>query len=64
MDEVSTALPPLDFAGIKMLKLEEVVGDQLEAEGRVLAEHVLICFQSRDPQVSITPQKFQILECD
>jgi hypothetical protein len=43
-------LPLLDSAGAKMLKLEEVIYDQLEAEGHVLAEkvaeHVLMCFQS------------------
>jgi hypothetical protein len=39
-----------------MLKLEEVVYNQLEVEGHVLAEqvaeHVLPCFWSRDPAVS------------
>jgi hypothetical protein len=43
-------LPLLIFAGAKMLKLEEVIADQVEAEGHVLvervAEHVLTCFQS------------------
>jgi hypothetical protein len=45
--------------GAKMLQLEEVVGGQLEAEGRalaeVVAEHVLMCFQSQDPEVSLEP---------
>jgi hypothetical protein len=49
----------LGFIGVKMLKLDEVVCDQLEAEGRVLvekvAEHMLMCFQSRDPVVSLDP---------
>jgi hypothetical protein len=40
--------PLLDSTGVKMLKLEEVVYDQLEAEGRILsekvAEHMLTCF--------------------
>jgi hypothetical protein len=48
VEEVSTALPLLDSAGAKMLKLEEVIGGQLEEEGRALAEamaeHVLTCF--------------------
>jgi hypothetical protein len=52
-------LPLLDTIGAKMLKLEEAVGEQLELEGRCLAEmvaeHVLTCFQSRDPQVSLQP---------
>jgi hypothetical protein len=38
-----------------MLRLEEVVVNQLEAEGLVLAkkvvEHVLTCFQSWDPAI-------------
>jgi hypothetical protein len=40
-----------------MLRLEEVVEDQLEAEGRVLAEKVvedvLTCFWSWDPIISL-----------
>jgi hypothetical protein len=45
---VSTSLPLLDSAGAKMLKLKEVIGEQLEAKGPALAEmvaeHVLTCF--------------------
>jgi hypothetical protein len=37
-----------DSVGAKILKLEEVIGGQLEAEGHTLAkavaEHVLTCF--------------------
>jgi hypothetical protein len=55
--EVDAMLLLLDSAGAKMSNLEDAIGDQLEAEGRVLsevvAEHVLMCFQSRDPQVSL-----------
>jgi hypothetical protein len=51
--EVSTMLPLLDSAGVKMSELEDVVGSRLEAEGRILteavAEHVLMCFRSQDP---------------
>jgi hypothetical protein len=36
-----------------MLKLEEFISDQLEAEGRVLVEEVLMCFRSWDPTVSL-----------
>jgi hypothetical protein len=47
---VSTVLPMLDSMGAKMLRLEEVIREQLEAEGCVLvenvAEHVLMCFWS------------------
>jgi hypothetical protein len=35
--------------------LEEVIGNQLEAKGRILVqavvEHVVLCFHSRDPQI-------------
>jgi hypothetical protein len=50
VQEVSTMIPLLDSAEAKMLMLEEVICDQLEAEGHVLAEkvveHVLTCFWS------------------
>jgi hypothetical protein len=53
--EVSNVLPVLESTGAKMLMLEEAIDDQLEAEGRIPAdkvvEHVLTCFQSRDPMV-------------
>jgi hypothetical protein len=46
-------LPVLDSMGAKILTLEEVISEQLEAEGRILVEkvveHVLTCFQSWDP---------------
>jgi hypothetical protein len=55
--EVGAVLPLLDSAGVKMSRLEEVVGARLEAEGRVLAqamvEHMMMCFRSRDPQISL-----------
>jgi hypothetical protein len=48
VQEVSTMVPLLDSIGAKMLKLEEVICDQLEAKGHILsdqvAEHVLTCF--------------------
>jgi DNA repair exonuclease SbcCD ATPase subunit len=48
--EVSNVLPVLDPMGAKMLTLEEVVSEQLEDEGHILAEkvaeHVLTWFQS------------------
>jgi hypothetical protein len=57
--EVSTALPLLDSVGAKMLKLEEVVGGQLEADDcamvEIVAEHVLICFWSWDLRFSLEP---------
>jgi hypothetical protein len=57
VQEVSSALPLIDYAVAKMLKLEKVVCDQLEAEGHTLVEqvteHVLTCFRSRDLTVSL-----------
>jgi hypothetical protein len=57
--EVSAILPLLDSMGAKMMKLEGVVCDQLEVEGHALVEqvmeHVLTCFWSRDPTVSLDP---------
>jgi hypothetical protein len=50
--EMSQVLPTLDSAGAKILTLEEVIDDQLEAEGRDLAEkvaeHMLTYFWSWD----------------
>jgi hypothetical protein len=40
MQEVNTVLPLLNSAGAKIQKLEEVIGGQLEVEGRALAEAV------------------------
>jgi hypothetical protein len=55
--EVSTMLLLLDSAGGKMLALEGVIRELLEAEGRVLAEtvaeHFLTCFRSWDPNGSL-----------
>jgi hypothetical protein len=51
--EVSNVLLVLDSVGAKILTLEEVISEQLEAEGRILVEkvveNVLTCFQSWDP---------------
>jgi hypothetical protein len=44
-----------DFLGQTETILVPLVCDQLEVEGRVLAEHVLMCFQSRDPTISLDP---------
>jgi hypothetical protein len=57
--EVSNVLPTLESTGAKMLRLEEVVVDQLEVEGHVLVEkvveHVLTCFRSHYPVISLDP---------
>jgi hypothetical protein len=54
VEEVTTMLPLLDSTGAKMVKLEEVSGNQLDVEGhtlaRAVAEYVLTCFQSWDPR--------------
>jgi hypothetical protein len=56
VEEVTVALPLLHSVGAKMLKLEEVIGGQLEVEGRTLAkavaEYVLTRFWSRDTEMT------------
>jgi hypothetical protein len=61
VQEVSAALPQLDSTGVKMLKLEEVIGDQLVAEGCVLVEKVVMCFRSRDPIASLDPVVLELV---
>jgi hypothetical protein len=57
--EADVVLPLLDLAGRKISQLEEAVGSCLEEEGRALAQavanHVLMCFQSCDPSISLEP---------
>jgi hypothetical protein len=57
--KVGVILPLLDSAERKISQLEEAVGNHLEEEGRALAEavadHVLMCFRSRDPTISLEP---------
>jgi hypothetical protein len=57
--EAGVVLPLLDLAGRKISQLEENVGSHLEEEGRALAQavgdHVLMCFRSRDPSISLEP---------
>jgi hypothetical protein len=54
VEEVSTMLPLLDSIGTKMLKLEEVVGGQLEVDGgslaKAVAEYVLHASRARTPR--------------
>jgi hypothetical protein len=42
-----------------MLELDDVIANRLEAEGHILAkavaEHLLLCLRSQDPQVSLEP---------
>jgi hypothetical protein len=57
--EGAVAVPLLDSAGVKISQLEDAVGSRIEEEGRALAqavaEHVLMCFRSRDPAISLEP---------
>jgi uncharacterized protein (DUF3084 family) len=57
--EAGVVLPLLDSAGRKISQLEEAVDCRLEEEGRALAQavadHMLMCFRSRDPSVSLEP---------
>jgi hypothetical protein len=49
----------LDSAAAKISHLEDAVGSRIEEEGHALAqavaEHVLMCFRSRDPAISLEP---------
>jgi hypothetical protein len=57
--EGGVVVPLLDSAGAKISQLEDAVGSCIEEEGRALAqavvEHVLMCFRSRDPNISLEP---------
>jgi hypothetical protein len=57
--KASVELLLLDSVGTKISQLEEAVVSCLEAEGRTLAqavaEHMLVCFRSRDPSISLEP---------
>jgi hypothetical protein len=57
--EAGVVLPLPDSAGRKISQLEEAVGSHLEEEGRALAQavadHMLMCFRSHDPSISLEP---------
>jgi hypothetical protein len=57
--EGGVMVPLLDSSGAKISQLEDAVGSHIEEEGRTLAqavaEHVLMCFRSRDPNISLEP---------
>jgi hypothetical protein len=57
--EADIVLPLLDSTGRKISQLEKAVGSRLKEEGRTLAQavadHVLMCFWSRDPSISLEP---------
>jgi hypothetical protein len=56
---ISDALPVLDSAADRLLRLDQILGARLEAEGsrlcRSVIEYVLTCFRSHDPTVSLGP---------
>jgi hypothetical protein len=56
---ISSVLPALDSAAERLQRLESTLVACLKAEGRELArmvvDHVLTCFQSHDPAISLTP---------
>jgi hypothetical protein len=57
--EGGVAVPLLDSVMTKISQLEDAVDSRIEEEGRALAqavaEHVLMCFRSRDPAISLEP---------
>jgi hypothetical protein len=57
--EGGVVVPLLDSAGTKISQLEDAVGSRIKEEGRALAqavaEHVLLCFCSLDPNISLEP---------
>jgi hypothetical protein len=56
---LSVVLPILDSAAEHLQRLESTLVAHLEAEGwelaRVVVDHVLTCFRSHDPTISLTP---------
>jgi hypothetical protein len=57
--EGGVVVPLLDSAGAKISQLEDAVGSRIEEEGHALAqavaEHMLMCFRSRNPNISLEP---------
>jgi hypothetical protein len=57
--EGGAAVLLLDSATAKISHLEDAVGSRIEEEGRALAqavaEHMLMCFRSRNPAISLSP---------
>jgi hypothetical protein len=57
--EAGVVLPLLDSVVRKISQLEEAVGSHLKEEGyavaQAVADHVLMCFRSHDPSISLEP---------
>ncbi|KAJ1266723.1 hypothetical protein BS78_07G000300 [Paspalum vaginatum] len=56
---IADAFPVLDSAVERLRRLDSTLGERLEAEGRELCrlvvEHLLVCFRSHDPAISLDP---------
>jgi hypothetical protein len=56
---IGAILPALDFAAKGLQCLESTLVARLKAEGlelaRMVVDHVLTCFQSHNPAISLTP---------
>ena len=56
---IADALPVLDSAAERLRHLDQTLRTRLEAEGReqcrVVVEHVLTCFRSHNPAISLAP---------
>ena len=56
---IANALPVLDSAAERLRHLDQTLRTRLEAEGReqcrVVVEHVLTCFRSHNPAISLAP---------
>ncbi|KAJ1260069.1 hypothetical protein BS78_10G203500 [Paspalum vaginatum] len=56
---IADAFPILDSAVERLRRLDSTLGERLEAEGRELCrlvvEHLLVCFRSHDPAISLDP---------
>jgi hypothetical protein len=56
---LGAVLPVLDSADKRLQRLESILVERLAAEGwelaRVVVDHVLTCFRSHDPTISLTP---------
>src|SRR6185436_17421049 len=56
---IADALPVLDSASERLMRLDQILIGHLKAEGRELcrmvAEYILTCLQSHDPAISLAP---------
>ena len=61
---IADALPVLDSASERLMRLDQILIGHLKAEGRELcrmvAEYILTCLQSHDPAISLAPVILQV----